>query len=118
MLDYKYVVIPHIFNNLYYDANVQGLDVSVDYTNNEIKIGAGSAVVNGKSATYGETRYKFVQGYKWAVVWIDPSDMSLKVTEGQEEQPQCIDPAIKYTCFRPKPPMVQGVTLAVVPLWP
>jgi len=51
-------------------------------------------------------------------VWIDPTDMSLKVTEGQEEPLSCIDPAVKYTCFRPKPPTVKGVTLAVVPLWP
>jgi hypothetical protein len=118
MLDYKYVVIPHIFNNMYYNAFIDGLNVSVDYTNKKIVVAPGKAVVDGKEASYDGLEYTFTQGHKWAVVWIDPSDMSLKVTEGPEEPPSCIDPAVKYTCFRPRPPLVQGVTLAVVPLWP
>ena len=117
MFDYKYVVIPHIFNNMYYNALVDGLNVSVDYNQRKITVAPGKAVVNGKEASYNGLEYSFVPGYKWATVWIDPSDMSLKVTEGPEEPLSCIDPQVKYTCFRPKPPPVQGVTLAVVPLW-
>ena len=118
MFDYRYVVIPHILNNLYYDAYAEGLNVSVDYNTNKITVAPGRAIIDGKEASYQGLEYAFTRGYKWAVVWIDPTDMTLKITEGQEEQPQCIDPQIKYTCFRPKPPVVQGVTLAVVPLWP
>jgi len=118
MFDYKYVVIPHMLNNLYYNAYVDGLGVSVDYGTNKITVTPGRAVVDGKSAKYQGMEYTFTPGHKWAVVWIDPTNMSLKVTEGQEEPPTCIDPAVKYTCFRPRPPVVQGVTLAVVPLWP
>jgi len=118
MFDYKYVVVPHVLNNLYYNAYVDGLSVSVDYGTNKIKVSPGRAVIDGKSAEYQGMEYAFTPGHKWAVVWIDPADMSLKVTEGQEEPLSCIDPAVKYTCFRPKPPTVKGVTLAVVPLWP
>jgi len=118
MFDYKYVVIPHILNNLYYNAYIEGLSVSVDYVQNKITVTPGRAIIDGKGASYNGLEYTFIPGYKWAVVWIDPSDMTLKVTEGQEEPLSCIDPQIKYTCLRPKPPTIQGVTLAVVPLWP
>ena len=117
MFDYKYVLYPHVINNLYYDAYIEGLDVSVDYAQRKIKVSKGRAVIDGKEATYQGLEYTFTPGHKWAVVWIDPTDMSLKVTEGQEEPPSCIDQAIKYTCIRPRPPVVQGVTLALVPLW-
>jgi len=118
MFDYRYVVIPHIFNNMYYNVLVDGLNVSVDYAQRKITVAPGKAVVDGKEASYNGLEYTFTPGHRWAVVWIDPSDMSLKVTEGPEEPPSCIEPTMKYTCFRPKPPLVQGVTLAVVPLWP
>ena len=118
MFNYQYVVIPHILNNLYFDAYTEGLNVSVDYNQKKITVAPGRAIIDGKEATYQGMEYTFTEGYKWAVVWIDPADMSLKVTEGQEEPLSCIDLAVKYTCFRPRPPVVQGVTLAVVPLWP
>jgi hypothetical protein len=118
MFDYGYVVVPHIFNNLYYDAYIEGLNVTVDYNQRKIRVSQGKAIIDGKEATYQELEYSFTPGYRWAVVWIDPQDMKLKITEGQEEQPSCLDPKVKYTCFRPRPPVVNGVTIAVVPLWP
>ena len=118
MFDYKYIVMPHIFNNMYYNALVNGLDISVDYSQRKIIVTPGKVIIDGKEASYNGIEYSFTPGHKWAAVWIDPSDMSLKVTEGPEEPLSCIDPAIKYTCLRPRPPVVKGVTLAVVPLWP
>ena len=117
MFGYKYVVIPHIFNNMYYNTYIEGLDVSVDYGNKKIAVAPGRAIIEGKEASYNGLEYTFTPGHKWAVVWIDPETMELKITEGPEEALSCIDPAIKYTCFRPKPPLVPGISLAVVPLW-
>jgi len=118
MFDYKYVLWPHVINNMSYDAYIEGLDVTVDYANNTITVNPGRALIDDKYAEYGQMQFTFTPGYKWATVWIDPSDMSLKFAEGQEEAPSCIDPAIKATCFRPRPPVVQGVTIALIPLWP
>lgn len=117
MFDYKYVLWPHIVNNMNYDAHIEGLDVAVDYTNNRITISPGKALIDDKHTEYEQTQFTFTQGHKWGVIWIDPSDMLLKFTEGQEEAPSCIDPAIKATCFRPRPPTVPGITIALVPLW-
>jgi len=118
MFDYKYVVIPHMFNNTYYNLLVDGLDVSVNYGQRKITVAPGKAIIDGKEVSYNGLEYSFVPGYKWVTVWIDPTTMELKITEGPEELPSCIDPQVKYTCFRPRPPVVKGVTLAVVPLWP
>lgn len=117
MFDYGYVLWPHVVNNMYFDAYVEGLDISVDYTNRTITVSPGRALINGKYAEYEETQFTFTPGYKWGVIWIDPSNMSLKFTEGQEEAPSCLNPAVKATCFRPRPPIISGLTIALVPLW-
>jgi hypothetical protein len=101
-----------------HDVYIEGLDVAVDYTNNIITVSPGRALIDDKYAEYEQTQFTFTQGHKWGVIWIDPSDMMIKFTEGQEEALSCIDPTIKPSCFRPRPPVVQGVTIALIPLWP
>ena len=117
MFDYKYVLWPHVINNMSYDAYIEGLDVTVDYANNTITVNPGRALIDDKYAEYGQMQFTFTPGYKWATVWIDPSDMSLKITEGQEDTPACIDHMVKATCFRPRAPIVNGYTIVLVPLW-
>jgi len=117
MLNYGYVLWPNLVNNTGYEAYIDGFNINVDYTNRKISIGPGRALIDGNYAEYPEAEYTFTPGYKWTVVWIDPSDMSLKISEGQEEAPACIDPAVKATCYRPKAPVVNGYTIALVPLW-
>ena len=117
MMNYGYVLWPNLVNNSKYDAYIDGFEIEVNYTTRKISIGPGRALIDGNYTEYSATEYTFSPDHKWAAIWIDPSDMSLKITEGQEETPACVDPSVKATCYRPKAPVVNGYTIALVPLW-
>jgi hypothetical protein len=117
MFNYGHVLWPHVINNMYYNIYIEGLQVSVDYVNQKIVISPGRIYTDKWVVDYPGGEIQFSIGKKWGVVWYDPNDGVLKFTEGIEEEPKCVNPSDKNTCIRPRPPVVNGYAIALVPLW-
>lgn len=117
MFDYGQVLWPHVLNNLTYGAYYEGFDITVLYFEKTIVVGPGKIYTKNKVYNISKNLFLFTPGYKWGVIYFDPFLESLSYAEGAEEEPVCFSPFDKMTCIRPRPPVVEGITIALVPLW-